>query len=151
MKYGGIGTSKDLQSAVQDHRKAAELGQIEAMYHLGVAFADGNAVPKDHASALHWLNKSIAHEDRYGNNPVRSQAQRALGALYENGYGVGNDLLIAYAFYNLAASDGDQKANEDLSRVAKLLKPDELKEAQALSQSWKPGTPLSRRTRSAAS
>ena len=151
MRYGGIGTPKDLQSAVELHRKAAELGQIEAMYYLGVAYTDGSAVAKDYASALQWLNKTVAHEDRYGSNPVRSQAQRALGALYEHGYGVSNDLLVAYAFYDLAASSGDQKASEGLSRITKLLKPDELKEAQALSQGWKPGSPISRRTSTAAS
>jgi uncharacterized protein len=151
MKYSGIGTSKDLQSAVQHHRKAAELGEVAAIYHLGLAYTDGNGVPKDYASALHWLNKAVAHEDLYGSNPVRSQAQSALGVLYENGYGVGKDLLIAYALYDLAAADSNQKANENLSRVAKLLKPEQLLEAQSLSRDWKPGSQISRRTSNAAS
>ncbi len=150
MKYNGVGTSKDLPSAVEHHRKAAELGQVEAMYYLGVAHADGNAVPKDHATALHWLNKTVAYEDLYGNNPVRSQAQNALGALYENGYGVGADVLIAYTLYNLAAAGGDQEANENLIRVAKLLKPEQRIEAQSVSRDWKPGNPIGRRTSNAA-
>lgn len=145
MKYGGIGTSKDLPSAMQHHRKAAELGQVEAMYNLGIAYADGNAVPQDYASALRWLNKTMAHEDRYGSNPVRSQAQNALGTLYENGNGVGTDLLVAYALYSLAAAAGDLKAKENLTRVEQLLKPEQLLEAQGLSRVWKPGSETGRR------
>ena len=151
MEYGGVGTSQDLERALQHHRKAAELGQVDAMYHLGLAYSNGKGVSKDYASALHWLGKAVAYEDLYGSNPVRSQAQSALGVLYEYGNGVGIDLLIAYAWYNLAAVSGDQKANENLSRVEKLLKPDELTEAQALSSNWKPGSPITRPTSNAAS
>ena len=151
MTYGGLGTSKDPQSAMQHHRKAAELGQIEAMYNLGMAYADGNAGPKDYASALRWLNKAVAHEGQYGSNPVRSQAQNALGTLYENGNGVATDLLIAYALYSLAAAAGDLNAKESLSRVAQLLKPEQLVEAQGLSRVWKPGSEMGRRAGNAGS
>lgn len=151
MKYLGLGTSRDPQSAMQDHRKAAELGQIEAMYNLGIAYADGNVVPKDYTSALRWLNKTIAHEGAYGSNPLRSQAQSALGTLHENGNGVGTDLLTAYALYSLAAAAGDLKAKEHQTRVEQLLKPEQLLEAQSQARAWKPGSEFLRRAGSAGS
>lgn len=151
MSYSGLGTTRNIKSAVEFHQKAAELGQVEAMYTLGAAHAEGSAVPKDHARSIHWLNKAIAHEDVYGRNPIRPQAQNALGSLYENGHGVDSDVVIAHALYSLAAVGGDQKANDNLSRVAKLLKPEQLIEAESLSRDWRPGTPIGRRVTNATS
>ena len=151
MKYNGVGTSKDLPGAIEHHRKAAELGHVDAMYYFGVIHADGNAVPQNYAASLQWLNKAASHEDPYGSNPLRSRAQNALGALYENGQGVSRDLLIAYALYNLAAAAGDEKAKESASRVAGQLKPEQLLEAQSLAREWKPGSPMVRRSGNSAS
>lgn len=71
MEYGDIGTPKNPASAIQLHQKAAELGQVDAMYHLGVAYTNGNGVQKDYPNALQWLSRSVTYEDAYGRNAVR--------------------------------------------------------------------------------
>ena len=146
MEYSGIGTAKNLARALQLQQKAAELGQVEAMYYLGLAYATGDGVQKDYPSALHWLGRSVAYEDAYGSNVLRSHAQNAIGSLYENGYGVGQDLTLAYAWYSLASTGGYESSGSSLNRVARLLKPEQLLEAQNLSSDWKPGTQIRRRT-----
>jgi uncharacterized protein len=145
MEYSGIGTSKNPARALQLQQKAAELGQIEAMYKLALAYTSGNGVQKDYNTALRWLDRSLAYEDAYGSNPVRSRAQNAMGLMYEHGYGVGNDLVLAYAWYTLASADDSEDVRKNLSRVAQVLKPEQLLEAQDLARRWKPGNPISRR------
>jgi len=146
MEYGGIGTPKNSARALQLHQKAAELGQVDAMYYLGVAYTTGSGVQKDYASALHWLGRSVSYEEAYGSNVLRPHAQNAIGLLYENGYGVGIDLMLAYAWYNLASSGGSSDASTNVRRVTELLNPEQLGEAQNLSRNWKPGNQISRRT-----
>jgi uncharacterized protein len=146
MTYNGIGTAKDPASALELHQKAADLGQVEAMYYLGVALAKGTGV-QDDAAALRWLARSVAHEDAYGSNPIRSRAQNAIGLAYEKGRGTESDLVLAYAWYSLAYTGGLQDASENLRRVAQLLQPDQMLEAQALSREWKPGNQVIRRPR----
>ena len=144
MEYSGIGIPKSSARALQLQQRAAELGQVEAMYHLGLAYASGDGVQKDYPSALHWLERSVAYEDAYGGNNHRPSAQNAIGHLYENGYGVGTDLMLAYAWYIMAATGGSEQATTNASRVAQLLKPEQLREAQDLSRDWKPGNRISR-------
>ncbi len=144
MTYNGIGTAKDSASALQLHKKAADLGQVEAMYYLGVASGKGTGVQEDDAVALRWLARSVAHEGPYGGNPLRLRAQNAIGMAYEKGRGTESDLVIAYAWYSLAYAGGLQDASENLRRVAQLLQPDQLLEAQSLSGEWKPGNQISR-------
>lgn len=146
MEYSGLGTSKNPARALELHQKATELGQLDAMYQLGVAYTNGSGVQKDYANALQWLARSVAHEGAYGANPVRSQAQNAIGLIYENGYGVAKDLVLAYAWYNLASTDGSQEIQKNLTRVAELLKPEQLVEAEGLARGWKAGNQITRRT-----
>lgn len=135
MEYNGIGTPKNVAKAMQLHRKAAELGQVEAMYQLGIAYMDGIGVERDYPSAMRWLARSAAYGDAYGKNPVRLRAQNAVGSIYENGYGVTSDLALAYAWYSLASTastDSSEDVNKDLLRVQQKLTPDELVRARSI-------------------
>jgi len=137
MSYGGIGTPKNSARALQLHQKAAELGKVEAMYYLGSAYASGSGVQQDYASARDWLGRAASYEEAYGRNDFRPHAQNAIGVLYENGHGVGIDLMLAYAWYNLATVGGLSDASTNVRRVAALLTPEQLAEAQNLSRNWK--------------
>ena len=61
-------------------RHAAEQGDADAQYNLGVAYDNGEGVPQDHAEAARWYR--LAAEQ--GN----ASAQFNLGVAYENGEGV---------------------------------------------------------------
>ena len=50
MEYQAALERQKISLALQHHKKAAELGQVEAMYHLGLAYSNGNGVSKDYAS-----------------------------------------------------------------------------------------------------
>lgn len=88
-------------------------------------------VPKDHGQAVK-LYMSAAEQG------VKS-SWRVVGGLYERGDGVPADLVRAYFWYNLSAAGiaSDAKSAGDRDRVEKILTPDQVAEAQALSRKWR--------------
>jgi TPR repeat protein len=78
------------------YRKAADQGNAEAQYNLGVMYANGQGVPRDDAEAARWY---CAAADQ-----SKPEAQFNLGVAYANGQGVPHDDVQAYKWFNLAAS-----------------------------------------------
>ncbi|EJK65992.1 hypothetical protein THAOC_13108 [Thalassiosira oceanica] len=56
--YGQLGLQKDMQKAVELWKEAAELGSIDALYNLGVAYDRGNGVQEDKAKAVEFYRKA---------------------------------------------------------------------------------------------
>jgi TPR repeat protein len=74
------GTRKDPVKAVQWYRRAAQLGDVDAMYKLGLVLLRGLLSQKPNSGeAVMWLNKAIKKADE--NHP---HALHELGLLYEN-------------------------------------------------------------------
>ena len=65
-------------------------------------------------------------------------AQTNLGALYGNGQGVAQDLVLAHMWSSLAAAQGNEDARLNVDDVAKFMTPDQVSEAQRLAREWKP-------------
>ena len=70
IKYyaGGLGLQKDVRKAVELWREAAELGSVEALYDLGVAYESGSGVQEDVARGIHFYMKAAMQghvESRY--------------------------------------------------------------------------------------
>ena len=86
----------DSVTAVQYYQKAADLGNAEAQYSLGLCYYKGKGVEKDFKQAVLWYRKSADQ----GN----AEAQNHLGYCYENGYGVTKDLEQAVSWYRKAAN-----------------------------------------------
>jgi hypothetical protein len=63
-----------------------------------------------------------------------ADAQRRV--MYANGQGVLQDYKAAYAWWNIAAAQGNEKASGNRDIVAKDLSPSALSEAQALSNKY---------------
>lgn len=147
MEHKGIGTTKNPTRALQLHRKAAERGQAEAIYALGIAYANGDGVEQDYTSALMWLARAAAFEDPHGNNPVRAQAQEAIGGMYESGYGVNTDVVLAYAWHKAASVAGSENGASNAIRLAQQLNPDQLVEGETLARAWTPGAQITRRAK----
>ncbi|MEW6560686.1 MAG: tetratricopeptide repeat protein, partial [Pseudomonadota bacterium] len=76
--WGGL--SQDLAQAASWFRKAADQGDADAQYNLGVMYANGQGVPQDYAQAASWFRK--AADQGY------AAAQNNLGIMYANGQGV---------------------------------------------------------------
>ena|SRR3990170_4178951 len=59
-------------------RKAADQGDAEAQYSLGIAYAEGRGVPQDSAEALKWLREAA--------DQGLGLAQCVLGHCYQEGW-----------------------------------------------------------------
>ncbi len=87
------------------------------------------------AEAVKWFRK--AAEQGYGG------AQFNLGVMYDNGYGVPQDYVQAYMWFNLAAvgfppGENRDSAAENRDIVAKFMTPAQIAEAQRLAREWRP-------------
>jgi TPR repeat protein len=60
----GDGVPKDVAEAAKWHRKAAEQGDADAQFTLGVMYASGEGVVKDTVEAHAWWNvaSALGHE-----------------------------------------------------------------------------------------
>jgi TPR repeat protein len=56
--YRGVDGPKDHSRAAFYYLKAAELGHILAMNAIGVAYADGDGIPRNDRLAMKWFEKS---------------------------------------------------------------------------------------------
>ena len=88
--------------SVADYRKAAEQGDADAQYNLGLFYANGDGVSKDFAEAVKWWRKSAEQ----GN----VEAQYRLGVCYKNGDGVTKNFAEAAKWCRKAAQQGHQQA-----------------------------------------
>jgi hypothetical protein len=122
----------DYARAMQLWRPLADRGNPDAQYHVGVLYADGRGVTRDHRKALLWYRNAAeqgnaAAQDALGDmyylaigvpqdyaqaaNWYRQAAERgyglaqvSLGILYEQGWGVPQDPVQAYMWFSLAVS-----------------------------------------------
>ncbi len=56
--YRGVDGAENRKRAAFYYRKAAELGHIQAMNDIGVAYADGDGIQRSDEKAMKWLKKS---------------------------------------------------------------------------------------------
>ena len=84
------------------YRKAASLGDANALGHLGILYILGIAVSRDIGEGLKCLHKS-AEAGNY-------DARKFLGWMYSKGYGVTRNIITAKEWYQKAAEVGHQKA-----------------------------------------
>jgi len=88
--------SKDYGKAFHEWKTAAEGGQAEAQFDLGVLYAQGLGVGRDLNEAASWYRKSAVQ----GN----AEAQFALGQLYSRGWGIPRDTADAIRWFQIANS-----------------------------------------------
>ena len=135
MYYMGRGVARDYKQAFAWHQKAALQGKADAQYVVGAMFYTGNSVPQDQKHAVTWFRKAAEQG--------HAEAQNALGLMYRyHVAGVPQDVVLAYMLYNLAAAGGNRNAVDQRAAIAKRMTQEQIEEAQALSRTWKPGTPL---------
>lgn len=109
------------------YREAAELGDAEAQYQLGVHYLRGLGVAPDPEKAFDWFLAAALQ----GHVP----AQVSVARRYAAGAGVGKDDLQAYAWLYLAASSGDPSAIRQRDLMEKSLTESEVALGEVLSRS----------------
>lgn len=89
-------------AALEDLRQAAEAGDAEAQYRLGMLYGNGEGVALDHGQSEQWFSRAArqGHEEALLN----------LAWLYATGTGVDMDEPRARELYLLAADHGSGKA-----------------------------------------
>ena len=92
--------------AAHGYRLAAEQGDAEAQFNLGVRYFHGRGVPEDLQEAIHWVR--LAAEQGH------AEARISLGVLYDEGRGVPQDHEEAVRWYRLAAEQGHPAAQFNL-------------------------------------
>jgi len=117
-------------------KRAAEAGDAQAQFSLGVMYHNGEGVPQNDAEAMKWSRKAADQ----GNAP----AQNNLGVMYANGQGVPGNNVIAYALWNLAAAQesasGNHDASNNRSKLVNGMTAQAIEAGQALSrQMGQPG------------
>ena len=98
---------KALHEAEEAQRKrATNEGNAEAMFNLGLLYANGQGVTQDYVRAREWYEK--AAEKGF------PSAMGNLGVLYHNGQGVAQDYVWAREWYEKAAEKGFPRAMGNL-------------------------------------
>ena len=101
----GEGTPIFLEKARELLERAADMGQFEAQYDLGMKLLG----EKKFKSAVSWLSKAAAQNDSF--------AQYQLALCYEEGTGVEQNTETAIEWYEKAAALGDVRAFDALDRL----------------------------------
>lgn len=141
--FDGEGVAKDPSKAIEYLKKAAEAGNYGAMFKLFSAYFKGIGTVKDYGEAYRWVIQ-VANQDVRRNQSRVHQARHIVGLLHEVGLGVDQDLVLAYAWHNIALSGGYTDAKDELAYIEKKLTQEQLREAQTLSREWKPGKTIVR-------
>jgi TPR repeat protein len=87
-------------------RRAAEQGDANAQFKLGVAYQYGRGVPRDDAKAAEWYRQAAEQGV--------AEAQFNLGVAYQYGRGVPQDDAEAANWYRQAAEQGNPEAQANL-------------------------------------
>ncbi|MCU1233844.1 MAG: Sel1 domain protein repeat-containing protein [Candidatus Solibacter sp.] len=88
--------NKDYATAYREWKTAADSGNAEAQFDLGVLYAQGMGVRRDLTEAAFWYRKAAGQ-----GNP---EAEFALGQMYSRGWGVPRDQADAVRWLDLANS-----------------------------------------------
>ena len=98
--------NKIYKEAVKWYRIAADQGNANAQYNLGLMYYNGYGLTKDYVEAVKWYRKAADQ----GN----AKAQHNLGYMYYNGIGVKKDYVEAAKWYRKAAEQGNAKSQHNL-------------------------------------
>jgi TPR repeat protein len=104
-----LGTRPDFTQAGKWFRKAAEMGDPQAQFVLGMLYWSGRGVEPDAKTAANWLRKAAENGD--------AAAMRVLGTAYNRGTGVERNPKQALRWIGRAAEAGDAEAQAALGKV----------------------------------
>ncbi len=116
----GIGVKKDNKTAIKWYTKAAELGLVGAQHNLGLLYSS----EKNYQMAIKWHKKAAKQGLGY--------AQYSLALIYSDDEWEKKDNILAYAWANQAAINGDEDAVTYLEILAVLMTPEEIAKAKQI-------------------
>ena len=96
-----------MAQSMDSNLEAAEYGDADAQFHLGMTYIEGRGQNNNHAEAGKWFREAAAQG--------HADATFQLGILTERGNGVERDSERALDLYHLAAEAGNADAMYTLS------------------------------------
>ncbi len=108
-------------------------GQLEWHTRLAV-----KTLRRDQREAIAAAGENEDQSSLPASRRCEAKAQFNLGVMYDNGYGVSQDYVQAHMWYNLAEAQGRTAAARNRGRVAKLMTPAQIAEAQRRVGKWRP-------------
>jgi TPR repeat protein len=103
------GVTQNSQQDIERYGQAAEQGDVEAQYKLGMMYRDGKGVVQNCNQALEWLTKSAEQG--------HAKAQYSLGEMYALGWCVQQNYQEAFKWCEKAAKQGHAVAQYELGVV----------------------------------
>ena len=95
----GYGGPQDVKTGLAQLRKAAEGGDVEALYKMGILALTGKYGEKDQSQAVAWLKKAAEKGHK--------RAHYYMSAAYLSGVGVEENIPEAYSWAWKGAEAGD--------------------------------------------
>ncbi|MFN3595410.1 MAG: hypothetical protein ACK4TK_12125 [Thiobacillaceae bacterium] len=115
----------DYQKAFEWIKAAADRGHPEAIYQLGMAYLYGRGTVQNYKYAYQRFEQAARMNDH--------EAQYLIGIMHRDGMGVPVSHDMAYAWLNIAASNGNEVAAIERERMATIMSPAEMTRAQEIS------------------
>jgi TPR repeat protein len=154
----------DFEKAMAIWAPAAESGDADSRYGMGLLYSEGIVVPLDDIVALKWYGLAaeqdhgeaqyklgVMHANGWGvpmdeaesmkwyqlaaENGV-TEAQVSLGTMYQNGFSVEKDEIEALKWFSVAVKLGDDDARMHQEYLAERMPPEELAKADAEVNAW---------------
>lgn len=168
MYYWGWGgkVKKDIKKAINWYKKAAQNGNVDAKYNLGVIYERGDGIEIDYEKAARWFLSAAkdGHKDAqynlanmyskgagYSLNQTKATkwylaaanqgdvtSQFNLGNRYAIGKGVSKDMSESYKWYYLATMQGDEGAKKQLLFLEKTIAQEYVEKGKLLAEKWRP-------------
>jgi TPR repeat protein len=143
---------------------AAESGDADSQYGMGLLYSEGIVVPMDDLEALKWFGLAadqghgkaqyklgIMHANGWGvpmdeaeaikwyllaaDNGV-TEAQVSVGTMYQNGFSVEQNKIEALKWFSVAVRLGDEDARVHQEYLAERMPAEELAKADAEANAW---------------
>lgn len=115
-------TDESTAQAIRWLQSSAENGNTDAMIFLGRLSRTGVGILQNFAQASVWIHTAAVRGSPDG--------MLEMGRLYRDGVGVEKDLIKAYVWFNRASAARNLDAVREREAIARILTPDELREAQ---------------------
>lgn len=111
------------------YRKAADQGDAQAQYNLGIAYDQGNGVRHDVTEAFHWFLRAAERG--------HAEAQFNVAISYGQGNGIAENQVEGLKWLILSASGGYSKATEVRNVVGQQYSRSQVSEAERLATQWR--------------
>lgn len=129
MYMDGRGMAKSEEEGIKLLQSAAAQDLVDAQAALGNIYLKGLGAKKNPEEAFKWFHKGALLENQF--------CMRMLGHMYLNGQGVKKDHVQAYMWAILALDYKDASAGDLKFLLKKVMKPEEISEAEKLAEKWK--------------